>query len=298
MKNVQVRDVMGTETTLILSRRGTPNPEAEAKEQALAEWGASLPGVEVILTPHLYHLPDDAPIWRELARVSQRVVLLSWLHPRAMEWLLRRRGVDVSGWQFFNLAAFADLEAVRAALGDVLKPKTQEKASKGVVRELGGPTRPRWYPVIDYSRCTSCQHCLQFCLFGVYALAEDGQVEVRSPDSCKPGCPACSRICPQGAILFPLYDRDEAIAGAPGKVMQPDSAARRLFYTRTGRRCPACGGDGSSPGVLPKPAEGQAVPSLCPECGRPVRIASSEGAVTDELDALIDALERLARRKF
>src|SRR5947209_6967639 len=26
----------------------------------------------------------------------------------------------------------------------------------------------RWYPVIDYSRCTNCMECLDFSLFGVY----------------------------------------------------------------------------------------------------------------------------------
>src|SRR5262249_29358330 len=31
---------------------------------------------------------------------------------------------------------------------------------------LAQPGR-RWYPVIDYSRCTNCMECLDFCLFGV-----------------------------------------------------------------------------------------------------------------------------------
>ena len=28
----------------------------------------------------------------------------------------------------------------------------------------------RWYPVIDYSRCTNCMECIDFCLFGVYGV--------------------------------------------------------------------------------------------------------------------------------
>src|SRR5260370_29978985 len=33
-------------------------------------------------------------------------------------------------------------------------------------------------------------------------------------DNCKRGCPACSRVCPEHAIIFPDY-KTPAIAGAP-----------------------------------------------------------------------------------
>ena len=35
---------------------------------------------------------------------------------------------------------------------------------------------PRWYPVIDYSRCGNCLECLNFCLFGAYGLDEAGRI--------------------------------------------------------------------------------------------------------------------------
>jgi ferredoxin len=44
-----------------------------------------------------------------------------------------------------------------------------------------------------------------FCLFGVYALNEDGKVYVKNPTSCKTDCPACARVCPETAIIFPKY---------------------------------------------------------------------------------------------
>jgi len=62
---------------------------------------------------------------------------------------------------------------------------------------------PAWYPVIDYDRCTSCGQCHEFCLFGVYTKDEQGRVLVSNPASCKNNCPACARICPETAIIFP-----------------------------------------------------------------------------------------------
>ena len=62
---------------------------------------------------------------------------------------------------------------------------------------------PAWYPVLDYSRCTSCGQCHEFCLFGVYEKEPDGTIRVVNPKSCKNNCPACARICPETAIIFP-----------------------------------------------------------------------------------------------
>ena len=78
---------------------------------------------------------------------------------------------------------------------------------------LRAPER-RWYPVIDYSRCTNCMECLDFCLFGVYGVDKLERISVESQDNCKRGCPACSRVCPEHAIMFPDY-KSPAIAGAP-----------------------------------------------------------------------------------
>jgi NAD-dependent dihydropyrimidine dehydrogenase PreA subunit len=75
------------------------------------------------------------------------------------------------------------------------------------------PTR-RWYPVIDYSRCTNCMECIDFCLFGVYGVDRGETILVEQPDNCRKGCPACSRVCPENAIMFPQH-KTPAIAGAP-----------------------------------------------------------------------------------
>lgn len=62
---------------------------------------------------------------------------------------------------------------------------------------------PAWYPVLDYDRCTSCGQCFEFCLFGVFTKEADGRVVVSAPGNCKNNCPACARICPETAIIFP-----------------------------------------------------------------------------------------------
>lgn len=62
-----------------------------------------------------------------------------------------------------------------------------------------------WFPVIDYDRCTNCMQCLSFCLFGVYGVDDEQRIQVQNNDNCKTNCPACSRVCPEAAIMFPKY---------------------------------------------------------------------------------------------
>jgi NAD-dependent dihydropyrimidine dehydrogenase PreA subunit len=74
------------------------------------------------------------------------------------------------------------------------------------------PDWPSWYPVIDYSRCTDCGQCADFCLFGVHE--KKGRVTVSNPRNCKNNCPACARICPVTAIIFPKYKNGGAVGGS------------------------------------------------------------------------------------
>ncbi len=83
-----------------------------------------------------------------------------------------------------------------AALVDAIRAECE-------VREPGG-WKP-WFPVIDFDRCTNCMQCLSFCLFDVYGVSKSGQIQVQNHDNCKTDCPACSRVCPEVAILFPKY---------------------------------------------------------------------------------------------
>lgn len=64
-----------------------------------------------------------------------------------------------------------------------------------------------WFPVIDYDRCTNCMQCLTFCLFEVYGVDKNDKLTVQNQSNCKTDCPACSRVCPEVAILFPKYKK-------------------------------------------------------------------------------------------
>ena len=77
-----------------------------------------------------------------------------------------------------------------------------ERTERGAAKH--GEWRP-WFPVIDYDRCTNCMQCLSFCLFGVYGVDGGGKIQAQNHDNCKTNCPACSRVCPEAAIMFPKY---------------------------------------------------------------------------------------------
>ncbi len=78
----------------------------------------------------------------------------------------------------------------------------EQRAAAGAAQH--GGWKP-WFPVIDYDRCTNCMQCLSFCLFGVYGVDKQSQIEVQNNENCKTNCPACSRVCPEAAIMFPKY---------------------------------------------------------------------------------------------
>jgi Pyruvate/2-oxoacid:ferredoxin oxidoreductase delta subunit len=124
-------------------------------------------------------------------------------YPRAVRWLFHRAGaaLKTDEVRLFN-GITEDADAIVAAL-------TQEAAlarGEPLHEEQRGDWAP-WFPVIDYDRCVDCKQCLNFCLFGVYGLSDEGRVEVVNPRGCKTNCPACARVCPERAIIFPKYEK-------------------------------------------------------------------------------------------
>jgi len=105
---------------------------------------------------------------------------------------------------------------------------TEITSSEGPIDLTGETAKRRWYPVIDYTRCTNCMECIDFCLFGVYGVDQSQTILVEEQDNCKKGCPACSRVCPENAIIFPQH-KTPAIAGADGEVANLKIDLSKLF---------------------------------------------------------------------
>jgi NAD-dependent dihydropyrimidine dehydrogenase PreA subunit len=164
-------------------------------------------------------------------------------------------------------------------------PTQKKPAPEFTPETLLAPPSRRWYPVIDYSRCTNCMECLDFCLFGVYGVDGLDRILVENQDSCKKGCPACSRVCQEQAIIFPDY-KSAAIAGAPvGNIGGLKIDLSKLF----GGEDPMVVAAQERDRELVK--DGRDAVGLA--VGIPKRQTDKPKGPRDELDSLVDALDSL-----
>ncbi|WP_417381340.1 ATP-binding protein [Gimesia sp.] len=165
---------------------------------------------------------------------------------------------------------------------DILQGQKNNTAVKEEAPQLE-PTKRRWYPVIDYGLCTNCMECIDFCLFGVYGVDQGGQILVEEQDSCKKGCPACSRVCPENAIIFPGH-KTPGIAGADGEVAGLKIDLSKLFGAPDALEMAARERD------VELVADGRNAVGM--SVGIPQRTKISQ-ETSDELDDLIDSLDAL-----
>ena len=313
----------GRKLTVVISQAPGKNPVKRHLEEELATRLMLSGTAEVSVVPHLYDLTSDHTGMLWLKSLKGNLVVLGWLYPRAIRWVLDRNGVKGQvGESLLNVVETGDEEddeeqhaakeaddAAPRGIGSLNVPNRQifvvdlrdnpepetylteidriakatsepplvqlsglggrsllpilpstpaanrngasngslngdhngngshsngahngnGSASNGSVAAMaqsdqtpvlptvigGEDVRRRWYPVIDYSRCTNCMECIDFCLFGVYGVDGGDRILVEQQDNCKKGCPACSRVCPVNAIFFPEH-KTPAIAGAEG----------------------------------------------------------------------------------
>ncbi|HUU60417.1 MAG TPA: ferredoxin family protein [Phycisphaerae bacterium] len=173
---------------------------AATVEEVLSRLTGAAAAVDVI--PDLCELAARGdPVLRRIA--ESRPLRIAACYPRAVRWLFHAAGSPLpgEGVQLFNLRTQPP-EEIAAGMLSGAAPGAQPLA----IARSGGDWMP-WFPVIDYDRCEDCKQCLNFCLFGVYAPDGDGRVRVAEPANCKTYCPACARICPQTAIIFPKYEK-------------------------------------------------------------------------------------------
>ncbi|MDA9777365.1 ferredoxin family protein [Rubripirellula sp.] len=252
--------------TLVVSKGQSRNPKKRELEQAVAEMGQQLEGVQVLVVPHLYDLPKGSESYKKLSELEGNLIVVSWIFSRAAHWVLDRNGIQgqigevllASGEDDADEAtedvASVDEESngesdaaqrvtdlyprtsrtiycidlkltdqsdrIRSEIERIIQLAQQAATTGGSLPIVGGQlvqideqTNRRWYPVIDFDRCTNCMECVDFCLFGVYGVDGVENILVEQPDNCRKGCPACSRVCPENAIIFPQH-KAPAIAGA------------------------------------------------------------------------------------
>ena len=197
----------------------------ESPEQLARD--AGLTKEELIIVDNLAEraVSKDATLLSLFADNSEYMAGVS--RPRAAQALLAFAGVDTHS----KRVIWKTLPCNEQALKD----------------EYGVP----WFPVIDRSRCTGCGTCEDYCLFSVYTIdrqrSSSERVCVSSPLNCKTGCPACSRLCPTGALIFPFCaepalngsienpqprtkeDALAALGADPHKVLSERRAKKRLI---------------------------------------------------------------------
>ena len=294
--------------------------ETQLRDALLAQLGG-WSGVTVRVLPHLYDLAPDGSGVAHLRAIKGDMLVLGWLYPRAAYWILDAN--EVRG-RLGHSTFFPDEELQAGVVPSQhpgplpdrtiwcldLRPHHEPARLLGeierIVVERSGPPRPqaplvgvngvtqiaetprtRWYPVVDRGRCQTCMECMNFCLFGVFGLDTAGKLLVEQPDACRNGCPACARVCPSGAIMFPEHE-NQAIAGS-GKSPAADlnSDLLQLFGPR-----PAAD--------LARVERQQFVRTEVPEAeeeGSGVRVAGSAKQPStksppDALDKLVDGLDQ------
>lgn len=238
---------MPNKPTIIVSQARFLQPDREKLGRDLLAELTKWHHVSVTVVPHLYDLAPDGPAVQLLQECSGDMIVLSWLYPRASYWVLAANRVKGRLGRTSSLPAedFDEPAAEQGQAGEAERTiwcfdlRTHEEpksylteiaqivesivspgevavaaGTNGHIKIVGETTRQRWYPVIDYGRCENCLECLNFCLFGVFGLDAENRVIAEQPDACRPGCPACSRICSKGAIMFPQH-HEPGIAGDP-----------------------------------------------------------------------------------
>ena len=358
----------GRKLTVVISQGPGKNPAKRHLEEEIATRLMLSGTAEVSVVPHLYDLSSDHTGMLWLKSLKGNLVVLGWLYPRAIRWVLDRNGVkgqvgesrlnvvesddddeendlptvDDSGPQGIGALnvpnrliyaidlrndpdpqtyiseierlaeavsvplvqlsglfgsspslngsqpneASAEVNSTGSENGTVTASNVlPSQPSAGPVVINGDDVRRRWYPVIDYSRCTNCLECLDFCLFGVYGVDLLDRILVEQEDNCKKGCPACSRVCPANAIVFPEH-KTPAIAGAEGGVVEDFKIdLSKLFGAPSALEMAVLERD------VELVADGR--DAVGTAVGLPKRQAGSSEKPRDALDDLMDGLDSL-----
>ena len=65
--------------TLVVSKGQSRNPKKRELEQAVADLGQKVDGMQVLVVPHLYDLPKGSDSFKKLAELEGNLVVVSWI---------------------------------------------------------------------------------------------------------------------------------------------------------------------------------------------------------------------------
>ena len=183
------------------------------QQEKVAEIAAAIKnkGYNVIVEPDLCRkVMRKSP---DMQQIAEGVILACY--PRAirshLNWLglIANQVIDIRNGSCEEVLSQFDISYPdNENINDVLKDEFLKKIEAFPV-ENGTDA---WYPVLDKDKCIECGKCHDFCLFGVYTV-ENKRVKVIQPQNCKNNCPACARMCPSKAIIFPKYEKSPINGG-------------------------------------------------------------------------------------
>ena len=125
--------------TVVISQSPGKNPVKRELEDQIATQLMLSGSVEVSLVPHLYDLPPDHHGWMFLQSVPGDLVLLGWMYPRALRWVLDRN--DVRGLEGISLLKSADEEENESDDLDADKSASGEQAQSKAIGSVRVPKR-------------------------------------------------------------------------------------------------------------------------------------------------------------
>ncbi len=85
---------------------------------------------------------------------------------------------------------------------------TPEKQYKGIPRN-----KIPWDPKIDYTKCTTCGKCVEFCHTKAFKFEDKNNKKqtIVNPNRCIVLCRGCEKVCPVGAIGHPSEEATQKI---------------------------------------------------------------------------------------